>query len=51
MTKNEMLIRIENLKFDRMCLACKDRWNKDDYKKDDELLTEIRALQKAINED
>ena len=51
MTKNEMLNRIENLKFERMCLACKDRWNTDDYKKDDEMLAEIRALQKAINAD
>jgi hypothetical protein len=48
MTINEMLIRIETLKLQRMHLACKDRWNRDDYKRDDEMLEEILNLKKEI---
>lgn len=48
MTINEMLDRIETLKFERMCLACKDRWDREDYKKDDEMLREIMNLRNEI---
>ena len=48
MTINEMLDRIETLKLQRMYLACKDRWNREDYKKDDEMLGEILNLRKEI---
>lgn len=48
MTKNEMLKRIATLKCERMWLACKDKWNRDDYKKDDEMLVEIIHLRREI---
>ena len=48
MTREEMVKRVEELKFKRMCLACKDHWNIEDYRTDDKMLTEIRALNKEL---
>jgi predicted DNA-binding protein (MmcQ/YjbR family) len=48
MAKEEMMNRIEELKFKRMCLACKDHWDREDYKTDDKMFAEILELREAI---
>lgn len=48
MTRQEIIDRIETLKTQRMYLACKDRWNRDDYAYDDKMLAEMRALRKLV---
>jgi hypothetical protein len=49
MTRTEIEKRIENLKEERFFLAMKDFWNREDFKKDDQLKAEIKELKKALD--
>lgn len=49
MNKQEIEKRIEKLENDRFFLNMKDRWNFNDYRRDDELKKEIKNLKKILD--
>ena len=48
MAKQEILNKIDELATKRMYLACKDRWTKADFDRDDEMAREQRALKEML---
>lgn len=46
----ELKEKLEKLKLEEFYLQQNDHWTSEDFKKDDELLEEIRKLEKEIEE-
>ena len=48
MTRQEIEKQIEELEDRKFYLAMKDRWNKEDYKRNDDLNKQLRELKKEL---
>ena len=48
MTRQEIEKQIEELEDRKFCLAMKDRWNREDYKRNDDLNKQLRELKEEL---